>query len=157
MNWVIRSTKTVRYHTNLKEVLKPIWKGLKKYEWLLTDIDFMCDTKIPLNFDRDYFLLNHQEFEIIYQSDAQVIWGIISAIPENLEIDFNAISKLSAEDTKVWESNHYLIPQSILEIVAFDSGYTILKFKCEELSAKFKNYFGSEALSLEKFKELYMN
>ncbi|MCU7614868.1 hypothetical protein N0B16_10505 [Chryseobacterium sp. GMJ5] len=155
MNWIIRSTKTVKYHTNLQEVLKPIWEVLKEYNWVLTDLDFISDTEVPINFDHDYFILNHDEFEKVYNSETQIIWGIISAVPRSHEINLSLISKFSAENEKVWKPDQFLIPESFLEIIAFDSGYTIVKFRNKDMSNKFKNHFGREALSLKKFNEKY--
>ena len=37
-----------------------------------------------------------------------------------------------------------------IEIIAFDSSYTIIKFKDKKLSEKFKNYF-DEAILLSEF------
>lgn len=73
MNWIIRSTKKVKFHTNLQEVLKPIWKDFNLYNWILTDLDFMSDDDIPINFDHDFFILNHQQFEGVYKSNTQII------------------------------------------------------------------------------------
>lgn len=143
----------MKFHTNLHEVLKPIWKNLFEYDWVLTDLDFMSDdNEIHIDFDHDYFVLNKEQFEKLYQSNTQIIWGIISAIPKNVELNSNLISNLSAEDLNAWKSNEFLIPESYVEIVAFDSGYTIVKFKDEKLSNKFKEYFGKQAIDLEKFK-----
>ena len=144
MNWIIRSTKTVRFHTNIKEVLKPIWEDLKEYNWVIADLDFMSDTEIPVNLNTDYFILKYHEFEKIYKSDAQIIWGIVSAVPKNCDLNLSIISTLSAEDENVWKCDQFLISESFVEIVAFDSGYTILKFMNQQLSNKFKNYFGKK-------------
>lgn len=151
MNWVIRSTKKVKFHTNLQEVLKPIWNDLTEYDWILIDLDFITNNEIPINFDHDYFILNQEQFKLLYQSDTQIIWGVISSVPKNSELNLNLISSLSAEDEKVWMSNQFLISESIIEIVAFDSGYTIIKFKEEKLSNKFKDYFQEEAIDLREF------
>lgn len=156
MNWIIQSTKTVNFHTNLKEILKPVWEYLIEYHWILTDIDFMSDTELPINFNYDYFFLSHEEFEKVYQSDAQIIWGIIAAVPKNTEFDFKKISKLSAEDIEAWISNQFQIQESVVEIIAFDSGYTIVKFKDKILSEKFKNYFQDQALDLQAFSDKHI-
>jgi len=150
MNWIVSKTK-IRFHTHLYEILKPILQDLSSYDWILTDLDFISDKKIPIDFHHDYFFLNAQQFEELYQSDAQIIWGIISAIPKNTELDFSLISRLSAEDENVWKANEFLIQEAIVEILAFDSSYTIVKFKDEKLSEKFKEYFQKEAVDLEKF------
>lgn len=151
MNWIIRSTKKVKFHTNLQEILKPIWNNLTEYDWVLTDLDYMSDKELPINFNHDYFILNQEQFKLLYQSDAQIIWGIISAVPKNSELNTNLISSLSAEDKNVWICDQFMINESIVEIVAFDSGYTIVKFKDEKLSNTFKDYFQKEAIDLQEF------
>lgn len=157
MNWIIRSTKKVKFHTNLQEVLKPVWDDLAVYNWILTDLEFISTGQpIPINYDQDVFMLNCQQLEQLYNTNPQIIWGIISAVPDNINPDTSIISTLSAEDTSVWEPNHFLIKESILEIVAFDSGYTIIKFKDKGVSDKFKEYFQEQAVDLQKFNEKYM-
>ncbi|AZA49199.1 hypothetical protein EG346_13890 [Chryseobacterium carnipullorum] len=151
MNWIIRSTKIVEFHTNLHKVLKPIWDNLIDYDWVLADLDFMSDNEIPINFERDYFILKREEFDVIYQSRTQMIWGVISAIPKNTQLDPGFISNLSAEDEKVWKVDQYLIKESYVEIIAIDSSYTIIKFKDEKLSDKFKEYFQDQAIDLQAF------
>lgn len=155
MNWIIRSTKKVKFHTNLQEVLKPIWNDLAIYKWILTDLDFISDQTLPINFDEDYFVLDHPEFEQLYQSNTQIIWGIISAVPNTIEPDTSAFSILSVEDTSVWKPDHFLIQESILEIIAFDSGYTLVKIKDINLSDTFKEYFQEQTIDLQKFNEKY--
>ncbi|UHO39452.1 hypothetical protein H5J24_04955 [Chryseobacterium capnotolerans] len=157
MNWVIRSTKKVQFHTNLKEVLKPIWGDLIHYRWILTDLDFISDQPLPINFDRDFFDLDYKEFEQLYQSNTQIIWGIISAIPNHVETDTSLLSILSAEDMNVWKSNHFSIQEGILEIIAFDSGYTLVKFKDKKLSDTFKEYFQEQAIDLDRFNAKYIS
>lgn len=82
----------------LHEILKPIWEYISEYNWVITDLDFMSDDKIPLDFDHDYFILNKEELKKIYQSDIQIIWGIISAVPKEIQLDGKLVSNLSAED-----------------------------------------------------------
>ncbi|SHG30874.1 hypothetical protein [Chryseobacterium vrystaatense] len=151
MNWIIRSIKILEFHTNLREVLKPIWEDLNEYEWVLADLDFMTDDEIPIHFDEDYFILNRDEFNVIYQSRTQLIWGLISAVPRNTPLDFNLISNLSVEVQDTFTADQYLIKESYLEITALDSSYTIIKFKDEKLSNKFKEYFQDEAIDLQEF------
>lgn len=157
MNWIIRSTKIVELHTNLYEVLKPIWEGLSDYDWVLTDLDFLSDDEISINFDKDYFALNSKEFETLYQSRTQIIWGIISAVPTNTQLDLNLIANLSVDDENTWKPNQFLIKESFLEIVAVDSAYTIIKFKDEKLSNQFKEYFQDQAIDLQNFNNKYIN
>ncbi|WP_312422626.1 hypothetical protein [Epilithonimonas sp.] len=152
MNWVIKHSKKIKYQTDLEEILKPIWEDLQNYKWLITDVDFITDSQIPLNFEKDYFFLDRDEFAQLMNSDTQIIWGVISAVSNNYKIDEKKNLTLSSESEQVWKENVFQIPESILEIIAFDSGYTILKFKNNKLSEKFKNYFESEAIELCKLK-----
>jgi hypothetical protein len=153
MNWVIRNSRKIRYQTDLEEILKPIWNDLLNYRWIITDVDFITDSQIPLNFENEFFFLDRNEFEKIMKSDTQIIWGIISAVKNDYKTDPNNILNLSCESNEVWEENVFLIPDSIVEIVAFDSGYTILKFKEEKLSEQFKNYFEEDAIELKKINQ----
>ncbi|MEO7214796.1 hypothetical protein [Mucilaginibacter sp.] len=74
------------------------------------------------------------------------------AIPYNIEItiDENAIP-LAEGNELIWKNGNLQYPDAAIEIICFDSGYTIVKFTDERLSAKFKAYFGDEAIELEKF------
>ena len=152
MNWVIQHSNKIKYHTDLYEILKPIWSELLNFKWIIKDVDFMTASEIPLNFEKDFFVLNKNEFEKLMNSDTQIIWGVISAVKNEQIIDENEISKISAEDLDVWENDKFLIHESYLEIIAFDSGYTILKFKDKSLSEKFKSYFEKDAIELQKIK-----
>ena len=152
MNWVIKNSRKIKFQTDLEEILRPIWNDLVNFKWIITDVDFISDNEIPLNFEKDFFILNRDEFEKLIKSRTQIIWGVISAVDTEYEINQENILKISAESNEVWEENIFQIPESLLEIVAFDSGYTILKFKDHNLSEKFKNHFGKYAIELQKIK-----
>ncbi|KXH85136.1 hypothetical protein [Chryseobacterium kwangjuense] len=153
MNWIIRSTRNTKFHTNLHEVLKPIWQELNNYSWILTDLDFMTDDQIPIDFNSDVFFLSREQFEQAYKSKTQFIWGIIAAVLPKDVPDIKVISELSAEDPEVWKSDHFLISQAVVEITALDSSYTIIKFTDKKISDLFKEYFKEQALNLQEFAE----
>ncbi|WP_136669326.1 hypothetical protein [Flavobacterium sp. H122] len=150
MNWIIRNTKKIKFHTNLSETLKPILENIENYNWFLCDLDFMSDKSLPINFDEDYFKLNNEEFLKIVNSETQIIWGVISAIPKNIEIDENNLPFVEGNEL-IWKNDNFQVKNSVIEIIAFDSSYTIVKFKNHILSEKFKAYF-DDAIELEKFK-----
>ena len=151
MNWIVKNNKRTRFQTNLKEVLKPIWKELEFDKCIILDVDFMTNDVIPINFDHEYFELTYGEFQKLMLSDTQIIWGIFLFINEDCKIDWSILNKFSSEDEKVW-TEEYFINESIMELIAFDSSCTILKIKNNELSIKFKNYFEKDAIELKKFK-----
>lgn len=151
MNWIVKNNKRTRFQTNLKEVLKPIWKELEFDKCIILDVDFITNDVIPINFDHKHFELTYGEFQKLMLSDTQIIWGIFLFINEDCKIDWSILNKFSSEDEKVWKEE-YFINESIMELIAFDSSYTILKIKNNELSIKFKNYFEKDAIELKNFK-----
>ena len=152
MNWIIRNTSKIDFHTNLKEILKPISTDLDNYNWFLCDLDFITEKPLPINFDENFFILKNEDFQKIVNSQTQIIWGVISAVPKNIdiEIDENDLPFVEGNDL-VWKNGNLQVTNSEIEIIAFDSSYTIVKFKSQSLSEKFKNHF-DEAIELEKYK-----
>lgn len=152
MNWIIRNTERIKFHTFLDEILKPISEDLENFNWFLCDLDYISDSTLPINFDEDYFILNNKEFQKIVDSQIQIIWGVISAVPKNIDIEINKNDLPFVEGNDlVWKNGNFQVKNSEIEIIAFDSSYTIVKFTNKSLSEKFINYF-DEAIQLEKFK-----
>jgi hypothetical protein len=58
---------------------------------------------------------------------------------ESIEIDEENLPSADGSTT-VWKNGNIQHPNAVLEIVCFDSGYTIVKFRDEKLSSKFKTY-----------------
>ena len=81
-----------------------------------------------------------------------IVWGAFSGIDKNLEIEITEeVLPLCEGVPEIWKNGNFQVEESEIEIIAWDSGYTIVKFKDEELSNKFKEYF-DEAIELEKYK-----
>lgn len=125
---------------------------LENYNWFICDLDFIANESLPINFDKDYFILTNLEFQRIVNSETQITCGVISAVPKDLKllINENDLPFIEGNDL-VWENGKFQISNSEIEITAFDSSYTIVKFKNQTLSDKFKQYF-DEAIDLEKYK-----
>ena len=152
MNWILEKSNKLDFHTNLAKILEPLKINFKNYKWVFNDIDFMSDDILPINLDDDYFILNDLELNKILDVHTQFIWGIISAVPLDEEVILlsNDLPFIEGNDS-IWNNNIFQIINSEIEIIAFDSSYTIVKFKNQSLSEKFKNYF-EEAIELDKFK-----
>jgi len=153
MNWIIRNKKKLKYHTNLNELLSSEWIDLDNYNWFLSDIELtFFEQNTLLDINQEYFKLSSEEFKLFVKSESQVIWGIISAIKKNEEIIFDSNNLPFADgNSNLWENDNLQIENSVLEIIAWDSSYTILKFLDENLSKKFKESF-DEAIELDKYK-----
>lgn len=151
MNWIIQHTEKLEFHTNLKELLKPILTDIKDFNWIISDFDFISDKSLPINYEHDFFVLSSDEFEEILNSEMQLIWGVVSGFPKDQDIilDENDLPYAEGNDL-IWENENFQLQNSIIEIIAFDSSYSIIKFKDEKLSNQFKAYF-DEAIELDKF------
>ena len=153
MNWIIKNTQKLKFHTNLGELLQPIKNDLTEYDWIVADIEVNTSqlTTIPINNQDEWFRLTFSEMTTLMQADAQIIWGAFSAIPEDYEFDVKRMDLPFAEGVDViWKCGNLQIPNSLIEIIAWDSSYTIVKFTDQQLSDKFKDHF-NEAIALEKY------
>ncbi len=146
----------MRYHTHLDVLMYPILEDLDEFNWLLCDLEFNSTEireDLPINLDHDYFILTKDEFSKLLKSDLQIWWGVILAIPKSVDIIVDEDNLPFAEGNGlIWENGNIQYPDAQIEVVCFDSGYTIVKFKDQHLSDKFKSYF-TEAIELEKFKD----
>lgn len=151
MNWIIRKTDKLEFHTNLKELLKPILKEIESYNWVISDFDFISDKELPILHEKHFYALSNQEFSKILNSKTQFIWGVICGFPKDEEIVIQENNLPFAEGNDlIWENENFQIDNSTIEIIAFDSAYSIIKFKDKNLSNLFKKHF-DEAIELEKF------
>lgn len=151
MNWVIQKSDKLEFHTNLKELLKPISQEIESFNWVISDLEFISEKEIPIHHDEDFFVLSNQEFNEVINSNVQFIWGVISGFPKDEEIIIDEKNFPFAEGNDlIWENENFQIPNSTIEIIAFDSSYTIIKFKDKNLSNNFKKHF-DEAIELENF------
>ncbi|WDF81018.1 hypothetical protein PQ469_13490 [Mucilaginibacter sp. KACC 22773] len=157
MNWIIRRCVRLSGHTYLNEVLLPILEDLEQFNWLISDLEYNTSGSVealalPVNHDEDYFLLSENEFQRLLAADLQIYWGVILGIPGSFEpaIDENNLP-FAEGNPLIWKNGNIQHPNAEIEIVCYDSGYTIVKFRDPYLSGKFGSYF-TEAIDLERFK-----
>ncbi|SDP96245.1 hypothetical protein SAMN05428975_4191 [Mucilaginibacter sp. OK268] len=156
MNWIIRRSDKLSAHTYLDELLIPILEDLSGFNWLLTDLDFNSseiNEHLPINFDHECFLLSENEFHVLLNANIQIWWGVILGFPRSITVTLDEDNLPFAEGNGlIWKNENIQHPDAQIEIICFDSGYTIIKFKDSYLSDKFKSHF-TEAIALEKFKD----
>lgn len=120
----------------------------------MSDLDIINFSKqeLPIDFTENYTIVTFEDFKKIIESDIQIIWGVISAVKktENPILINDMIPYVEGNDN-IWNVNEFQVENAIFEITAWDSSYTIVKFKDAELSKKFKNYF-DEAIELSQYK-----
>lgn len=141
------------FHTNLNNLLNS-WIDISEFEWILSDLDVINFTKkkLPIDFNKSFSVITSDDFKKIIETDIQIVWGVISAInkSENPKFDKNNSPFVEGNDN-IWINDNFQVENAIFEITAWDSSYTIIKFKDHEFSKKFKLYF-DEAIELDKYK-----
>ena len=120
----------------------------------MSDLDVInySKEKLPIDFRENFSIVSPENFKRIIETDIQIIWGVISAVKksETPKFDKKNFPYVEGND-EVWESDKFQVENSVFEITAWDSSYTIVKFKDSELSGKFKAEY-DEAMELDKFK-----
>jgi hypothetical protein len=153
MNWIIKESKKLQFHTNLEILLYPILNEIKDWKWIFSDIEFVGSSdRLPINFEDDYFILQYEDLKTIMDNQIQIFWGALIAVPNDYEFKFNNFNELPYVEgnDNIWNNDYFQINEALMEIDCFDGSYTIIKFKDLNLSIKFRDYFG-EAIELEKF------
>lgn len=153
MNWIIRNTEKLCCHTNLNDLLNSSWINISEFNWVISDLDIVNFSKqqLPIGLEDDYSIITSETLEKIIKTDSQIIWGIISAVKKTERPIFDIKDPPFVEgNDDVWINDKFQVENSSFEITAWDSSFTIIKFKDEELSKKFKAYF-DEAIELENF------
>jgi hypothetical protein len=154
MNWIIDKSNKINFHTYLEEILVPLKEDIINYNWILSDLEYggNYSDETPINMERDYFVLGPEEFNVVLKNHIQFYWGVIIAVPNSFHIQMDETKLPYAEGNNLmWKNGNMQYSDAEIEIICFDSGYTIVKFANENLSNKFKSYF-DEAIDLEKFK-----
>ena len=158
MNWIIRKSARITGHTYLDEILKPLLKHIDDYTWILSDLDGGGGLEeLPINYEDDCFILSASEFKKIVNSRIQFYWGVIIGVPTSFEIKIDENNLPYAEGSElIWQDGNLQYPNGEIEIICFDSSYTIVKFNNEGLSNQFEEYFEVDATPLQKFTSKYI-
>lgn len=156
MNWIIEKSQKMPYHTYLNVILAPFVDDLNNYQWLVSDFESNHTIGTPFNYEQDYFILSADDMRNIFNADIQIYWGVIIAVPIDVEVIITSNNDPYVEgNALVFKEGNIQYPGGEIEIICFDSSYTIVKFSKEELSNRFKVYF-DEAIPLKKYTDKYI-
>lgn len=117
-----------------------------KYNWLITNCDcYPQDESINELFSQEYIWISGKEFtEIISKEDFQFIWGVFSGFSKDITLE--EVLKYELPFADGYEG--FLVdnigtqhPLADIEIVAYDSSFTLLISNNDNLVKKFKNNF----------------
>lgn len=152
MNYIIQKLQNLPYHTHLGSLLKPIETELNDFQFLITDYLFLSpDKNLSLkNFSSNYEIYNADDFLDLAHKNIQFTCGYFAAISREKEIVLDVENLPYVEgNPDIWEET-FLRQDAEIEIYAYDSIYTIIKFKNSKLSNTFAEHF-PEAELLENF------
>ncbi|GAA0876292.1 hypothetical protein GCM10009118_27020 [Wandonia haliotis] len=157
MTLILDDTKQLEFHTDMGEIIKPIKEELKSLNWILTNQEYtLLDYKEKgvvekLDHESEIIHFDGQELlEILESRQIQFIWGVFCATKKRiLKLDQDQIPYADM-NSEIWTSpDKFLLPDSEIEIICFDSSYTIIKFKDKELEERWRIKF-TDAKKLKK-------
>lgn len=140
----------------LKEILNS-FNGLeKKYNWILTDLDWYCPEK-RINYFEDYrifksnsdclnnyWITGENLTKLANVQNVYFIWGVFSAFlkDEILDLDSIKVEPYADGNPNFWVENPKIQhPKAVVELVLWDSSLILLLSKDDEISDKFRNAF----------------
>lgn len=67
VNWIIRNTSKLKFHTNLKVLLEPIQDEISNLKWLISDLEMNTYQLkyLPVNHDKEWFLISAEEMKVL--------------------------------------------------------------------------------------------
>ena len=137
--------KSVKGHTCLASLFKAIDNQQLHYNWLITDYEGCAeDEQICDKLEQEYCWLTGEELtEIIEKEDFQWIWGILLGFRKEIALSKILESPLPDIEKATFWKNPVSIQHELadIEIIAFDSTYTVFKSKSKELYEGFRRYY----------------
>jgi len=149
MTLILDNTKQLEFHTDMSEVIKPFREELKSLNWILSNQDYMIlDHKAKgivnkLNHESAFIHFNGLELlNILENREIQFIWGVFCGTKRKIENIAPEKIPYADMNEEIWtQPEKFLFPNSEIEIICFDSSYTIVKFKDPELEKLWKLKF----------------
>ncbi len=149
MTLILKNTKQVKFHTNLSEVVIPFKKEFASLNWLLTNqvytlLDYPEKGLVrKLDHEAEKIEFTGPELlEIIENRSIQFIWGVFCGVKGNIPDIKNDKLPFADCNSEIWTNlDQFLLKESEIEIICFDSSYTIVKFRDKQLEVRFKEEF----------------
>lgn len=143
---ILHNSPRMPFHTDMQRVLRAFGGREREFDWLVTDLE--CN-RFPAAFlpEKDAWLLSGDEFaDVVFgESDpVQYIWGVLTGLPRGTRVDLAQCSEVPFADGngELWtETPRLQVPGAVVEVVCWDSSYTILVTTDADLSARFRSSF----------------
>lgn len=157
MTLILDDTNQLEFHTDMGEIIKPIKEELKSLNWILTNQEYtildydMNGLVDKLDHEAEIIHFDGQELlDILETRQIQFIWGVFCGTKKKIEkLDPEKVPYADM-NSDIWtKPNEFLLPESEIEIICFDSSCTLIKFKDVELEKRWKTKF-TDAKKLKK-------
>ena len=145
------------YFTDMRAVFEAFPGVCQDYDWLISDLDCTWCARDGESDPADeafrsgsLAISGHELGRFLDRNDIQFVWAVFSALPKGVK---PAVDELpfAEGNPSFWKgSPKSQLPQSIFEIVCFDSTCTLLIGIDTELAGRFKAKF-PEATDLDDF------
>lgn len=133
------------YYTLLSKVFTAIDNKQLNLNWLITNCECHPQNESFYElFQKEYIWISGRQLtEIIQEEDFQFIWGVFSGFSTEITLEEVLGFKLTNADYEgYWIKNLQIQhPIAEMEIIAFDSSYTLLISKKDKIVQEFLDYF----------------
>ncbi|WP_226185457.1 hypothetical protein [Hymenobacter nitidus] len=142
------------YQTYLSEVLPPIRQQVEKLNWLVTGLQCwgsdspLIESWQPSDDSEPYYHYSVLPGKTLYGAftgqEIQVVWGVFCGIAGDVPAIPPDEVPYADGNRRIWtEPEAFQLAASEIEIVAFDSSFTLVKFRDESLGRQFLEAFPS--------------
>lgn len=151
MNTLLGQSARMEFHTDLSAVFRAIGERQREFQWLLTDIE--CNGLPPALSLLDepvekplLWLKGTQLTQILKEASypIQFVWGVLSGFRPGVNAKSQPLDTYPFADgnSSLWEPDvHIQHPLAEVEIVCWDSSYTMFLSKDDDLTERFRAYF----------------
>lgn len=146
MNTILDSYDQMPHHTDLGLVFRALDGRQKEFNWLITNLEV---NRHPDDFPYDSghqprWISGQQLTDIVERNDVQFIWAVLSGFVPDVALDLNnlEVEPFADGNSLLWRKDVAIQhPQAVVEIVCWDSAYTVLLSQDDDLSRRFRNFF----------------
>ena len=133
-------------HTCMYGIFQAINNKQTNYNWLITNCEaYPRDRELEQLFSQEYIWISGEELTVIIdKEDFQFVWGVLSGFTKEIELEEVLRYDLPSADGNqaFWVDNVSVQhPLADVEIVAWDSSYTLFISKDDNLVEGFMNAF----------------
>jgi hypothetical protein len=158
VNTILRESAKMPFHTDIQAVFRAFGGRQKEFNWLLTDIEAYGVPALSLlrETSQSFLWLAGTELTLLLEEaehSVQFIWGVLSGFRPEVDAEHQPLDiyPFANGNSALWQPDVQIQhPLAEVEIVCWDSGYTMLLSRDQDLTQRFRSYF-PEAVDLDEY------